>query len=65
MSKMFITYVTTWGTPPLTLIQDMISKSVLTKNSLVLLAFASFNFSSTDYKYKNKKYFYIKIILNK
>ena len=49
MSKMFITYVTTWGTPPLTLIQDMISKSVLTKNSLVLLAFASFNFSSTDY----------------
>jgi chitinase len=47
---MFVTYVTTWNYPgPLAVIEDMISKSVLTKNSLVLLAFASFNFSSTDY----------------
>lgn len=47
---MFVTYVTTWNYPgPLAIIQDMISKSVLNKNSLVLLAFASFNFSSTDY----------------
>ena len=47
---MFVTYVTTWNSPgPVAVIQNMISKSVLTKNSLVLLAFASFNFSNTDY----------------
>ena len=47
---MYVTYVTTWNSlGPLSIIQDMITKSVLTKNSFVLLAFASFNFSSTDY----------------
>jgi len=47
---MFVTYVTTWDSPgPLAIVQDMISKYVLTKNSLIILAFASFNFSSTDY----------------
>jgi len=45
----FTTYVTTWGTDPLTQIQDMINKSVLQTNTRIVLAFASFNFSSSDY----------------
>ena len=45
----YTTYVTTWGPPPLDLIQDMINKSVLQSNTRVVLAFASFNFSSTEY----------------
>jgi chitinase len=47
--KTFTTYVTTWGKDPLALIQDMISKSALTSNTIVILAFASFNFNSTSY----------------
>lgn len=49
MSKTYTTYVTTWGTDPLVQIQDMIDKSVIQSNTKILLAFASFNFSSTDY----------------
>ncbi len=45
----FTTYVVTWGTDPLIQIQDMINKSVLKNNTRIILAFASFNFSSTDY----------------
>lgn len=45
----FTTYVVTWGTDPLIQIQDMINKSVLKNNTRVILVFASFNFSSTDY----------------
>ena len=45
----FTTYVTTWGTDPLVQIQDMINKSVLVNNTRIILAFASFNFTSTDY----------------
>ncbi len=45
----YTTYVTTWGTNPLTQIQDMINKNVIKNNTRVILAFASFNFESTDY----------------
>ena len=45
----YTTYVTTWGTDPLVQIQDMINKSVLKNNTRIILAFASFNFSSADY----------------
>jgi hypothetical protein len=44
----YTTYVTTWGTDPLALIQDMISKNVMS-NTRVVLAFASFNFTTTNY----------------
>lgn len=45
----YTTYITTWGTNPFTQIQDMINKSVIKNNTRVILAFASFNFISTDY----------------
>ena len=45
----YTTYVTTWGTDPLTQIQSMINKSVIQSNTRIVLAFASFNFTSTDY----------------
>ena len=50
----FTTYVTTWGTAtqaqdPMQVIQDMINQGALSKGSRVMLAFASFNFASTDY----------------
>jgi len=45
----YTTYVTTWGTNPLVQIQDMIDKSVIQSNTRIVLAFASFNFTSTDY----------------
>lgn len=45
----YTTYVTTWNKDPLQQIQDMINKSVLTSNTRVVLAFASFNFSTTSY----------------
>lgn len=45
----YTTYVTTWGTNPLTQIQDMINSGVIKKNTRIVLAFASFNFSSSDY----------------
>lgn len=49
MVQTYSTYVTTWGTDPLTQIQDMITKSVLKSGSRIILAFASFNFDSPDY----------------
>jgi len=45
----FSTYVTTWDNNPLRQVQDMISKSALKPNTRIILAFASFNFLSTDY----------------
>lgn len=45
----YSTYVTTWGTNPITQIQDMINKNVIQTGTRVILAFASFNFDSTDY----------------
>ncbi len=45
----YTTYVTTWGTNPQTQIQDMINKNVIQSNTRIVLAFASFNFESTDY----------------
>ena len=45
----YTTYVTTWNKDPLQQIQDMINKSVLTNNTRVVLAFASFNFATTSY----------------
>ncbi len=49
MQPTYTTYVQTWGTDPLIQIQDMITKSVLTTNTRVVLAFASFNFDSPNY----------------
>jgi len=48
-NKTYTTYVTTWNNDPLNQIQDMIDKSVLIENTRIVLAFASFNFSSTTY----------------
>jgi hypothetical protein len=45
----FTTYVTTWDSDPLQQVQDMLNKGVLTSNTRIIIAFASFNFSSTDY----------------
>ena len=45
----FTTYVTTWNNDPYTQIQDMINNNVLQKNTRIVLAFASFNFSSSSY----------------
>lgn len=45
----FSTYITTWDNNPLSQVQDMINSSVLKPETRVILAFASFNFSSTDY----------------
>lgn len=45
----YSTYITTWDSNPYDQVQDMIAKSVLKPNTRVILAFASFNFSSTDY----------------
>jgi len=45
----FTTYVTTWNNDPLVQIQDMINKNVVLNNTRIVIAFASFNFNSTDY----------------
>lgn len=45
----FTTYVTTWNNDPLIQIQDIINKNVVLTNTRIVLAFASFNFNSTDY----------------
>ena len=45
----FSTYITTWDKNPYDMVMDMISKNVLLSDSRIILAFASFNFSSTDY----------------
>ena len=50
MSKnTYSTYVTTWNKNPLDQIQNMINNKVIKNNTRIILAFASFNFSSTDY----------------
>ena len=45
----YSTYVTTWNNNPINQVNDMINKSVIKSNSRIILAFASFNFTSTDY----------------
>ena len=40
------TYITSWGTDPLQQTQDLINKNVLTSNTRVILAFASFKTTS-------------------
>jgi len=45
----FTTYVTTWNVDPLLQIQDMINNNIVLNNTRIVLAFASFNFDSTDY----------------
>lgn len=45
----YTTYVTTWGKDPLEQVQDMINHGVIKNNTRVVLAFASFNFTGTDY----------------
>ncbi len=46
----FTTYVTTWNADPLEQIQNMIDNGVLKGNmTRIVLAFASFNFDSTNY----------------
>ena len=45
----FSTYVTYWDSDPYNTIQNMINCKALSVNSRVILAFASFNFSSTNY----------------
>ena len=54
MNQTFSTYVTTWGTAtvsqdPLQVINDMIAKNALQTNTRIILAFASFNFTSSSY----------------
>ena len=49
MPKTYTTYVTTWGNDPINQIQDMIDKSVVKENTIIVLAFASFNFDGSDY----------------
>ena len=46
---LFSSYVTTWGIDPLVQVQDMINHSVIKPGSRVILAFASFNFTSTSF----------------
>ena len=45
----YSTYITSWNGNPINLLNDMINKSVLKANTRIILAFASFNFSSTSY----------------
>lgn len=49
MPGTFTTYITTWDRSPIDQVQDMINKSVLTSNTRIVLAFASFNFDSPTY----------------
>lgn len=49
MTLTYSTYVTTWGADPLMQVQDMINNSILNSETRIILAFASFNFDSTDY----------------
>lgn len=46
----YSTYITTWDTnKPYQQLQEMINKSVLKSNTRIILSFASFNFSNTNY----------------
>ena len=54
MHQTFSTYVTTWGTStvsqdPYQVVQDMIAKNACQTNTRIMLAFASFNFTSSSY----------------
>ncbi len=54
MNSTFTTYVTTWGTAsksqdPLSVIQSMINVGACKSGTKIVLAFASFNFTSQDY----------------
>jgi len=46
----YSTYITTWDTNrPYQQVKEMINKSVLKSNTRIILSFASFNFSNTNY----------------
>ena len=45
----YSTYITTWDKNPLDQIQDMLNNNVIKPGTRVILAFASFNFASSDY----------------
>ncbi len=46
---LYSTYITSWEKNPLDQVQDMVNNSVIKSNTRIILAFASFNFSSTSY----------------
>jgi len=48
-SMSYSTYITTWDSDPYEQVEDMIAKFVLKPGTRVILAFASYNFSSTEY----------------
>jgi chitinase len=46
----FTTYIESWNsTNPVSVVLDMLNKGALSKNSRIVLSFASFNFDSTSY----------------
>lgn len=45
----YSTYITTWDKNPLDQVQDMLNNNVIKSGTRVILAFASFNFNSSDY----------------
>jgi len=49
MTTVYSTYITYWDNDPYIQVQDMISKQVILPTTRIILAFASFNFSSPLY----------------
>jgi GH18 family chitinase len=45
----YSTYITSWDKNPYVQVQDMLNNNVIKPNMRIILAFASFNFSSTTY----------------
>ena len=45
----YSTYITSWDRDPYNQVQDMLNNNVIKPNTRIILAFASFNFSSTTY----------------
>jgi len=45
----YSTYITSWDKNPYVQVQDMLNNNVIKPNTRIILAFASFNFSSTTY----------------
>jgi chitinase len=45
----YSTYITSWDKNPYDQVQDMLNNNVIKSNTRIILAFASFNFSSTTY----------------
>ena len=45
----YSTYITSWDKNPYDQVQDMLKNNVIKPNTRIILAFASFNFSSTTY----------------